>query len=474
MSNRFDRDGGLKMQEVMKVTDQRYRLGYHLMTKGGWMNDPNGFSWFKGYYHMFYQYYPYAAEWGPMHWGHARSKDLVHWETLPVALAPDEHEDGCFSGSAVVYDDKLWLIYTGHHLTNPEDSEEFYQDQNIAWSEDGIHFTKYEGNPVLRAPADNTKHFRDPKVWQEGDIFYMVLGSQGSDELGRALLYESNDLKKWQPVSVLDKAMNLKGEGYMWECPDFFRLDGQDVLLMSPQGLEPQGDCFHNLNQTGYLLGQQDEENHLVRQEFTEIDRGHDFYATQTMLAPDGRRIMTAWMNAWDSPMYEKEDGWAGALTIPRELRIEKGRLYQKPVSELSSMRLHRVLEGELVPESSISLPAASEIKLLFKDCGDFSGRLLKIGDGGQELSISLDAEGSRILVERTTKDGLRAAKIMPYKDLDLHIFVDRSSAEIFVNRGEITFTERMYWQGKLELSLGEKAVREACIYALEKETNQY
>ena len=462
------------MQEAMKVTDQRYRLGYHLMTKGGWMNDPNGFSWFKGYYHMFYQYYPYAAEWGPMHWGHARSKDLVHWETLPVALAPDEHEDGCFSGSAVVYDDKLWLIYTGHHLTNPDDSEEFYQDQNIAWSEDGIHFTKYEGNPVLRAPADNTKHFRDPKVWQEGDTFYMVLGSQGSDELGRALLYESSDLKHWQPVSVLDKALNLKTEGYMWECPDFFHLDGQDVLLMSPQGLEPQGDCFRNLNQTGYLLGRQDEENHLVREEFTEIDRGHDFYATQTMLAPDGRRIMTAWMNAWDSPMYEKEDGWAGALTIPRELRVEKGRLYQQPVAELASMRVRRMLEGGLVPGSRISLPAASEVELSFKNCGDFSGRLLKLGDGEQELSISLDAKGSRIIVERTTKDGQRAAQILPFKDLELQIFVDRSSAEIFVNRGEITFTERMYWQGKLELALGEKAAREACVYALEKETNQY
>ncbi|SFB06825.1 glycoside hydrolase family 32 protein [Selenomonas ruminantium] len=462
------------MQEAMKVTDQRFRLGYHLMTKGGWMNDPNGFSWFKGYYHMFYQYYPYAAEWGPMHWGHARSKDLVHWETLPVALAPDEHEDGCFSGSAVVYDDKLWLIYTGHHLTNPDDSEEFYQDQNIAWSEDGIHFNKYEGNPVLRAPADNTKHFRDPKVWQEGDTFYMVLGSQGSDELGRALLYESSDLKHWQPVSVLDKALNLKTEGYMWECPDFFHLDGQDVLLMSPQGLEPQGDCFRNLNQTGYLLGRQDEENHLVREEFTEIDRGHDFYATQTMLSPDGRRIMTAWMNAWDSPMYEKEDGWAGALTIPRELRVEKGRLYQQPVAELASMRVRRMLEGGLVPGSRISLPAASEVELSFKNCGDFSGRLLKLGDGEQELSISLDAKGSRIILERTTEDGQRAAQILPFKDLDLQIFVDRSSAEIFVNRGEITFTERMYWQGKLELALGEKAAREACVYALEKETNQY
>ena len=354
------------MQEEMKVTDQRFRLGYHLMTKGGWMNDPNGFSWFKGYYHMFYQYYPYAAEWGPMHWGHARSKDLVHWETLPVAIAPDQHEDGCFSGSAVVYEDKLWLIYTGHHLLNPEDSEDFYEDQNLAWSEDGITFHKYEGNPVLKPPQDNTKHFRDPKVWQEGTNFYMVLGSQGTDKLGRALLYKSTDLKDWQPVSVLDKSSSLKDEGYMWECPDFFRLDGRDVLLMSPQGLEPQGDCFHNLNQTGYLLGEQNEEGKLLREDFTEIDRGHDFYATQTLLAPDGRRLMTAWMNAWDSPMQEKADGWAGALTIPRELRVEKGRLYQQPVREMASVRARKLLEGKLAAGSQTALPSTSEVLLKF------------------------------------------------------------------------------------------------------------
>ena len=108
--------------ETMTVNNDRYRLGYHVMAKAGWINDPNGFSYFKGYYHIFYQYYPYGSDWGPMHWGHARSKDLVHWETLPIALEPTI-EDGCFSGSAVEYDGKLWLIYTGHHYTEPNDQE---------------------------------------------------------------------------------------------------------------------------------------------------------------------------------------------------------------------------------------------------------------------------------------------------------------------------------------------------------------
>ncbi|MBR2214375.1 MAG: glycoside hydrolase family 32 protein [Selenomonadaceae bacterium] len=461
------------MKEVLPVINQRYRLGYHLMTPGGWMNDPNGFSWFKGYYHIFYQYYPYAAEWGPMHWGHARSQDLVHWETLPVALAPDEHEDGCFSGSAVVYDDKLWLIYTGHHLTNPADSEQFYQDQNIAWSEDGIHFTKYEKNPVLSTPAGNTKHFRDPKVWQEPEGFYMILGSQGSDGLGRALLYRSNDLKTWAEVGVLAKSTNVDTEGYMWECPDFFSLEGKDILLMSPQGLVPQGDMYKNLNQTGYLMGTLDAAKVLKHGAFQEIDHGHDFYATQTMLTPDGRRVMLAWMNAWDSPMYEKEDGWAGALTIPRELSIADGRLYQRPVRELASIREKKIAEGQIPAQARVSLPRTAELQLEITGFPTGNTRLLTISDGDQSLSLSADTAGKRYVLERTTKDGERAAKVLQTETLHLQAFIDQSSAELFLNDGEITFTERMYWRKNLYLHLPYGA-ENAAIYSLAAQTNRY
>ena len=148
----------------------------------------------------------------------------------------------------------------------------------------------------------------------------MVLGSQEENGLGRALLYRSKNLIDWEFISVLSQAIDCDREGFMWECPDFFRLNGEDVLLMSPQGVQEDGDKYRNLNQTGYLLGQLDDNNGVFhRGEFFEIDNGHDFYATQTLLTPDGRRVMIAWMNAWDSPMYEKEDGWAGALTLPRE-----------------------------------------------------------------------------------------------------------------------------------------------------------
>ena len=183
---------------------------------------------------------------------------------------------------------------------------------------------------------------------------------------------------------------------------------------------------------------------------------------------------MTAWMNAWDSPMQEKEDGWAGALTIPRELRVEKGRLYQQPVREMASVRAGKLLEGKLAAGSRTKLPSTSEVLLTFQEAWNHQGTLLKLGDGRQELTLSLDAKGNRLILCRSTKDGERATQILPFEELSLQIFVDRSSAEIFVNEGEITFTERMYWQGDLSLELWDIPAEKAVIYALEAETNRY
>lgn len=452
------------------VTNNRYRLGYHLMAKAGWINDPNGFSYFKGYYHIFYQYYPYGPDWGPMHWGHARSKDLVHWETLPIALAPDE-EDGCFSGSAVVYDNKLWLIYTGHHYYDKNDEENFYEDQRLAYSEDGIHFKKYEGNPVLTTPTDNTKHFRDPKVWKYDDKFYMVLGSQSKDGLGRALLYSSENLTNWNFETVLDKANTVKTEGYMWECPDFFRINGKDILLMSPQGLKQEGDNFRNLNQTGYLCGQLNKDNHLKRGNFVEIDRGHDFYATQTMLTPDGRRVMIAWMSAWDSEFPEKKDGWAGALTIPRELVLHGEKLYQKPVKELKLLRESQE-HHDLKDKSVYGLAKSHEFIIKTNDfCDD---KILQLSDGKQSLIISVDKEKNKIVLCRSTKDGERTAKVNELSHLEIHVFCDTSSVELFINGGEAVFTERMYWNSVPKLCVSDSVHGTIDLYKLDNSAITY
>lgn len=454
------------MQTILKpieITNDRYRLGYHVAAKSGWINDPNGFCYFKGYYHIFYQHYPFAAEWGPMHWGHARSKDLVHWETLPIALTPGDKEDesGCFSGSAVVHDGKMYLIYTGHHYYPGDDNpDHFWQNQNLAISEDGIHFKKYENNPIIsQAPEDNTQHFRDPKVWYENGNWHLILGSQSKDGLGRVLRYDSDNLIDWNYLGPVAKSNNLKKEGYMWECPDFFSLGDKQVLLMSPQGIDAEGIHYNNENETGYMTGDFSyTDNKFERGNFQELDSGHDFYATQTILAPDGRRLLFGWMDMWGSNFPEKQDGWSGALIFPRELTLKNDKLYMKPVDELKLLRTNELLNGESNINGSYPFDFSSkqyeaEITLSMDNATE-AGFSLTDSNDQEMLRLQYSKNNNHVSVMRPGKDGVREAVISATDTLKLHILVDTSSVEIFINDGEATFTERIYSEDTLRFNL--------------------
>ncbi|WP_462258874.1 glycoside hydrolase family 32 protein [Vagococcus teuberi] len=460
-------------KEPIELTNSRYRLGYHVAAPSGWINDPNGFCYFDGYYHVFYQHYPYSVEWGPMHWGHARSKDLVHWESLPIALTPGdkEDEDGCFSGSAIEKDGVLYLFYTGHHYYGDGDKDHFWQNQNMAYSTDGIHFTKYENNPIIaKEPGDNTHHFRDPKVWEKDGVYYMILGSQGEDGLGRAIVYSSKDLLDWKYEGPISKANGLKTEGFMWECPDFFNLDGKDILLLSPQGIDAQGKDYLNLFQTGYFIGDYDYKTAtFTRGEFHELDKGHDFYATQTTEAPDGRRIVVAWMDMWESLFPEQEDGWAGALTIPRELRLKNDHLYMTPVKELEDLRIKEVSNNSsvvakelLVAEDASSSEVLVDIPLTGTDQEEVS---FSLKTSNEELVLLTYSKATNeFILKRSDKDDLRYGTIQPCDKLSLRVFIDTSSIEIFINEGELVFTERFY--------TGEKT--DVCVTVSEEETISY
>ena len=281
------------------------RPAYHLTPYVGWMNDPNGFSYYQGKYHLFYQYYPYKTVWGPMHWGHAVSTDLLHWDYLPAALAPDSpsDKDGCFSGSAAqLPDGRQLLLYTSvRREEQPDGKTRDVQTQSIAVG-DGLDYVKLAQNPVLDEtclPEGFSRFdFRDPKIWQEPDGSYSaVLVGQGKTEGGAALLFHSPDGFHWEYVTILDAS---RGEyGVMWECPDFFELDGKQVLMVGPMEMQAR-DEFHNGHCVIAFIGSYDPVSHrFAREEVQLMDEGIDFYATQTMQAPDGRRIMTAWMQSW-------------------------------------------------------------------------------------------------------------------------------------------------------------------------------
>lgn len=456
-----DAEQRVKMAEK-KLQDRTYRLAYHIMTPVNWMNDPNGLIQFNGEYHVFYQFHPDSPKWGPMHWGHVKSKDLVHWERAPIALAPSEEYDqgGCFSGSAVNDNGVLTLIYTGNVWLNEEQTE-LQQYQCLATSKDGIHFEKDPVNPVLSEPPfDCQGHIRDPKVWKHQEYWYMVLGTREGNN-GKVVLYRSKDLRRWEYVNIV--AESNGSLGYMWECPDLFRLNGKDVLLFSPQGIEPDGDRFHNLHQTGYLVGTFDyETGKLTHGQFEELDKGFDFYAAQTFLDEKGRRILFAWMDMWESYMPTQEHGWAGALTIPRILELTHDeKLLMKPVPELQLLREeHTRLESISVSAGKtgfISSVKGNRLEIIVQfSLADFQGSAFGIkvccsDDFQEETVFRYDVKDSTISFDRNRsgkgEGGVRRAAL-DVKETDtitFHLFIDRSSVELFVNDGRLVMTGRIY-----------------------------
>ncbi|XP_075973362.1 sucrose-6-phosphate hydrolase-like [Anticarsia gemmatalis] len=419
--------------------NQRYRLQYHVMPPVGWMNDPNGFVFYKGEYHLFYQFYPYDSIWGPMHWGHVTSPNLVDWTQLPTALIPEE--EMCFSGTAVVDNDTLVLMYTGRVVTDIDPF--FYESQYLAFSDDGVDFEKFKGNPVLSYTPNASPDFRDPKAWKYGDHWYVIIGSQ-VDGRGRVLLYRSLDLKTWDFLTVLGES---NGDmGYMWECPDFFELNGKHILLMSPQGLEPEGDRYKNTYQTGYIIGKfnYDTFEFVPDGGFQELDFGHDFYASQTT-ENDGKRYVLAWFGMWETPFPESVDGWSGAVTIPRELKLRGNRLLMKPVESMTSLREETVWDGELSTNAIISFDKTGEL-IFDVDLSQKVELLIKGSNGGEEVLIQWDPETRKVVVDRL--GDIRQVEWLPIGSNSWRMFLDASSLELFCGEGEVVFSTRVFPEG--------------------------
>jgi beta-fructofuranosidase len=449
-----------------KIKDEERPL-FHVTANVGWLNDPNGFSLYKGEYHLFYQYHPYDTHWGPMHWGHMKTTDFIRWERLPAVMAPDMEYDngGCFSGSAVeLPDGRQLLMYTGVRVTKKDDSEEVRQTQCLALG-DGTDFKKYENNPVLDAedipegasPVD----FRDPKIWrdEEEGCYYAVAGNRPADGSGSILLFRSEDAFNWNFVTVLDKCEDRYGK--MWECPDFFELDGTYVILTSPQEMLASGLEFHNGNGTIYLTGSYDKSKHRFdREAVRAIDYGHDFYAPQTLLTPDGRRIMIAWMQSWESsniqPLGVK---WFGMMTIPRELHIVDGTLRQLPVKELEAYRGEKTVYRDLAISERTGLPGVRgrvlDMTVNIRPLGGeiYKSITIRVAENTDfDTSISYDAKRGIIRVDRS-RAGFRfdivEIREVPVRylggELKLRIVMDRFSIEIFVNNGEQAISTTIY-----------------------------
>lgn len=300
----------------------------------------------------------------------------------------------------------------------------------------------------------------------------MIVGARLGD-VGQVRLYRSADLRQWQDAGVLDEAE--KEMGYMWECPDFFALNDRRVLMFSPQGMAAQGYQNRNLFQSGYLLGDWQPGGTFVREgEFVEMDSGHDFYAPQSFLTPDGRRIVIGWLDMWESPLPEQQDGWAGMLSLPRELSLSADRrLQMRPAKEVESLR------GAWFPwpvstlknQQTMLVEKCEAMEVILRwDSANCSAEQygLSFGDG---LRVYVDAQMQRLVLERHyPQHGLCGARSVPLTagaPLSLRIFFDSSSVEVFVNEGEACLSSRIYpdaarreltlfaWSGSASLSEG-------------------
>ncbi|MCB0530266.1 MAG: glycoside hydrolase family 32 protein, partial [Saprospiraceae bacterium] len=467
--------------ETVDAAAEPHRPVFHFTPEKMWMNDPNGMVYFEGEYHLFYQYYPDSTVWGPMHWGHAVSADLLHWQHLPVALYPDSL-GLIFSGSAVVDWNNtsgfgengrppLVAIFTQHSMEGEKAGRVDFQNQSIAYSNDkGRHWTKYSGNPVI--PNPGIRDFRDPKViWHEASKqWVMVFAAQNHVQI-----WGSPDLKNWKHLS--DFGREWGSHGGVWECPDLFPLTVEGsaeqkwVLLLSINPGAPNGGSG-----TQYFVGRFDGRQFTLDERFAAgvrneqavwLDYGRDNYAGVTWSdAPGGRRLFLGWMSNWDYARDVPTVLWRSAMTLPRVLRLRDTpagpRLYAALVAETELLRtktaaIKPLASGNEADLSAITGNAAvcKEIALDFEWNADTPGAAfgLELFNGkGERLTFGYDPAARQVFVDRRQSGKVAFSPKFPSRDtapyrpaenrLRLHAFIDRASIELFVDDGACVMTD--------------------------------
>ncbi len=447
------------------VEEERPR--FHVTGGIGWINDPNGFAPYRGEYHLFYQYYPYDTKWGPMHWGHIKTKDFIHWDRLPVALAPDADydKDGIWSGGAVeTPDGKHLLMYTAQRCVRRANGKiDNFQTQCIAIG-DGVDYVKYEGNPVIsgdQVPGGGSIHdFRDPHIWYEDGMYWVVIGNRSADKSGTILLYKSEDAIHWEFVNNVASCHNQYGK--MWECPDLFPLDGKHVLFTSPQEMRSVGLEFHSGNANIAIIGNLDEQtHHMSRDTVQAVDYGLDFYAMQTLQTYDNRRVMIGWMQNWETSGSRPANmRFMGQMTLPRELFLRNGRLCQRPVREIEDCRQVHIAYKNVLMTGDTSLQGISgrfiDMTVTIRPGNESSMyrwfRINVARDGEHCTSIRFKPATSILRIDRSNSglpcDIVNVREFPVFSkngELKLRIIMDRYSVEIFVNDGEQAASSVIY-----------------------------
>lgn len=453
---------------------KRYRHHFHIMPPVGWLNDPNGSCFFNGLYHIFFQYSPDTPLGGKKYWGHYVSENLTDWNFKGEPLAPDTEFDcdGVYSGCAFIDDGSMELFYTGN-VKHPGNFDYINEGRghNVLYvnSPDGVAFEKKI--PLLLNkdyPAELSCHVRDPKVWKKNGAYYMLLGARTRDSKAALLLFSSSDKKKWNFARLFKPADDF---GYMLECPDYFALSDKFVIAACPQGIPLSDKKFQNVYHSGYvlldkdcLLASSDEELNSVfdKSRFVEWDTGFDFYAPQTFLAKDGRRLLVGWAGVPDAPYGNDpavEAGWQHSLTLVRELTLKNGKILQNPVRELESLRGAAVA----IQKNSVKLDS-----YCFDSEFEFDSPSVAKIRCNEDFSISF--ENITLSLEFLNETGcgrkIRRTELETLKSIRL--IVDESLIEIYVNNGEKVFTSRYYPVEETGALLSFDGVKSAAVWNME------
>ena len=446
----------------LKSIDTKYRQKYHFMGQIGWINDPNGFIYIDGYYHLFYQYAPKCLTDSalPMCWGHAKSKDLFIWEYLPVAIAPSEpyDKDGCWSGSSIYVDGTLYLFYAGHYVEGDIQRETV----NMAISKDGVHFTKYEKNPVIipEEKHTSTRDFRDPYIFRKDGKYYIVIGTN-KDNKPCIALYTSGNLYDGEFVSYFYKNDQM---GTNLECPAFTE---NKYFICSPQNVPIQEYDHYNVSSSIFIKG--DFENEIFKPEFCcEIDHGLEFYAPQSTEGKDGKTVMMTWFQMWGRKYINQMNGnkWEGCMTLPRILEYKNNHLYQSVPQDIEKYMSE---PQDISIKDKVLIPEASYLKIegIKEDLSIYFGEednYFEIRYDSQKDVLNISREHAKIPLggvdNSPSTQGIRRVPCHSSGSLKLEIYFDRISNEIFINDGVEAMSSLFYLENTKKYIWSNKPVK--------------